>query len=115
MNDDLYKDLRKLSPKVTGGLVRMREETFKEGSVPSKYKVLAALSIVVATKCEPCIRGYTKLAYQAGTDEQELIEFLNVAMTESGCPGEQWAMKSLQVFRDLQSGKHIEGSICCKE
>ena len=115
MADDLYTDLRKLSPKVTGGLVRMREETFKEGSVPSKYKILAALSIVVATKCEPCIRGYTKMAYQAGTTEQELVEFLNVAMTESGCPGEQWAMKSLQVYKDLKDGKHIEEDICCKE
>jgi AhpD family alkylhydroperoxidase len=115
MSDDLYKDLRRLSPKVTGGLVRMREETFKDGSVSSKYKILAALSIVVATKCEPCIRGYTKMAFQANTTEQELVEFLNVAMTESGCPGEQWAMKSLQVFTDLQNGKHIEGNICCEE
>ena len=115
MTDDLYKDFRRLSPKVTGGLVRMREETFKEGSVSSRFRILAALSIVVATKCEPCIRGYTKMAYQAGTTEQELVEFLNVAITESGCPGEQWAMKSLQVFKDLQNGQHIEVDICCKE
>ena len=115
MQNDIYTDLRKLSPKVTGGLIRMREETFTEGSVSSKYKILAALSIVVATKCEPCIRGYTKMAYQAGTTEQELIEFLNVAMTESGCPGEQRAMKSLQVYKDLKNGKHIDEDICCKE
>ncbi len=115
MEDDIYKELRKLNPKVTGGLIRMREETFKEGAVSSKYKILAALSIVVATKCEPCIRGYTKMAFQSGTTDQELIEFLNVAMTESGCPGEQWAMKSFQVFKDLQNGQQVEGDICCKE
>ena len=29
MGEDLYSEFRKMSPKVTGGLVRMREETFK--------------------------------------------------------------------------------------
>jgi len=28
------------------------------------------------------------MAYEAGTTEAELVEFLNVAVTESGCPGE---------------------------
>jgi hypothetical protein len=28
------------------------------------------------------------MAYEAGTSESELVEFLNVAITESGCPGE---------------------------
>jgi hypothetical protein len=42
MSENLYSELRKLTPKVTGGLVRMREETFKDASVPAKYKILAA-------------------------------------------------------------------------
>jgi len=57
MTDDLYTSFRKLSPKVTGGLVRMREDTFKDASVPAKYKILAALVAVVVTKCEPCLRA----------------------------------------------------------
>lgn len=114
MTDELNHDLRKLSPKVTGGLIRMREETFKDAAVPAKFKILAALSIVVATKCEPCIRGYTKMAYQAGARENELIEFLNVAMTEAGCPAEQWSLMALKTYRDLADGIHVEGDICCK-
>lgn len=109
-----YEEFRKLSPKVTGGLVRMREETFKDDAVLSKYKILAALAIVVVTKCEPCIRAYAKMAYEAGVTEKELLEFLNVAMTEGGCPGEQWAMKALQAFRELQQGKKFEEEVCCK-
>ncbi|MBI2411700.1 MAG: carboxymuconolactone decarboxylase family protein [Deltaproteobacteria bacterium] len=109
-----YEEFRKLTPKVTGGLVRMREETFKDDAVPSKYKILAALAIVVVTKCEPCIRAYAKLAHEAGATEKELLEFLNVAMTEGGCPGEQWAMKALQAFRELLQGKQFEEEVCCK-
>jgi AhpD family alkylhydroperoxidase len=93
----------------------MRQETFKDAIVPSKYKILAALSIVVATKCEPCIKGYTKMAFRAGATREELVEFLNVAMTEAGCPAEQWSLKAFQVYRDLEQGKHIEGEICCKD
>ncbi len=87
MADNFYTEFRKLSPKVTGGLVRMRQETFRDAAVAAKYKILAALAVVVVTKCEPCIRAYTKMAYQAGVTQEELFEFLNVAMTEGGCPG----------------------------
>lgn len=114
MSENLYTEFRKLSPKVTGGLVRMREETFKDSVVPAKYKVLAALTIVVVTKCEPCVKAYTKMAYQLGVTQEELQEFLNVAMTEGGCPGEQWALKAYQVYKELQKGIQIEEEVCCK-
>jgi AhpD family alkylhydroperoxidase len=108
-----YEDLRRLTPKVTGGLVRMRQETFKDAVVPRKYKILAALAIVVVTKCEACLRAYTKMAFEAGVTRDELIEFLNVAITEGGCPGEQWAMKAYQVYLDLEGGAVIEEEVCC--
>lgn len=114
MSETLYTEFRRLSPKVTGGLVRMREETFKDAAVPARYKILAALAIVVVEKCEPCIRAYAKMAYQQGVTEDELIEFLNVAMTEGGCPGEQWALKAFQVYRELKQGRQIEEDVCCK-
>jgi len=114
MAESLYTELRKLSPKVTGGLVRMRKETFRDASVPSKYKILAALVAVVITKCEPCIRAYTKMAFQAGVTQNELVEFLNVAMTEGGCPGEQWALKAYQTYKELLQGKEVEEEVCCK-
>ena len=114
MSENLYDELRKLSPKVTGGLVRMRQEAFKDATVPAKYKILAALVAVVVTKCEPCIRAYTKMAFQAGVTQNEFIEFLNVAMTEGGCPGEQWALKALQTYKELQQGKEIKEEVCCE-
>ncbi len=114
MAESSYTEFRKLSPKLTGGLVRMRQETFRDAAVAAKYKILAALTIVVVTKCEPCIRAYTKMAYQAGVTQEELLEFLNVAMTEGGCPGEQWALKAYQAYRELQAGKTFEEEACCR-
>lgn len=113
MEEGLYREFRRLSPKVTGGLVRMRQETFRDAAVAAKYKILAALAVVVVTKCEPCIKAYTKMAFQSGVTVEELLEFLNVAMTESGCPGEQWALKAYMTYKELQGGAEIEEDICC--
>jgi hypothetical protein len=35
-------------------------------------------------------------------------------MAEGGCPGEQWALKAFQVYKELRSGKEIEEEVCCK-
>jgi AhpD family alkylhydroperoxidase len=109
-----YEDFRKQTPKVTGSLVRMRQESFKDSVVPAKYKILAALSIVIVTKCEPCIKAYTKMAVKAGVSHDEFVEFLNVAITEGGCPGEQWAFMAYQVYQDLLGGADIQEEVCCE-
>jgi hypothetical protein len=58
----------------------------------------------------------TKMAYEAGTTEAELVEFLNVAITEPGCPGEKWAMTALKTYGDLDAGKKFEAAdICCRD
>lgn len=101
---DGFEQLRRASPKVTGALVRMREATYSDGAVPAKYKVLAALTISVVTKCEPCICAYTQIAKeQHRVSFDELIEFLNVAMTMGGCPGEEWALKALRYWDTVQA------------
>ena len=53
----------------------MRSDTFKDSIVPAKYKILSALAFVVATKCQQCIIGTTKMVYETGTTESELVEF----------------------------------------
>lgn len=35
------------------------------------------------------------MAYEKAASEQEVFEFLEVAMTDAGCPGEEWALKGL--------------------
>src|SRR3989442_1172783 len=84
-SERLFGDLRRLSPKVTGGLLRMRQEAYRDGEVPAKYKLLAALALSVAIRCEPCIRAYVKMAHEKGITQAKLIEFLEVAMTMQGC------------------------------
>lgn len=111
----LFAELRKLSPKVTGGLLRMRQEAYRDGVVPAKYKLLTAMAISIAIRCEPCIRAYVLMAVEKGITQEELIEFLDVAMTMQGCPGEEWALKAYAVYKGFRgAGSALDVSGCCE-
>lgn len=102
--ENLFEELRRLSPKVTGGLLRMRQEAYRDGVVPAKYKLLAAMTISIAIRCKPCIRAYVQMACDKGISQEEFLEFLEVAMTMQGCPGEEWALKAYAVYKECLSG-----------
>jgi len=110
-----FEELRRLSPKVTGGLVRMREEAYRGKTVPAKYKLLTAMSISIAIRCEPCIHAYVRMACDQGISREEFIEFLEVAMTMQGCPGEEWALKAYEAYKGYVIGQQaVDGAGCCR-
>jgi len=106
-------ELRSLSPGVVGGVVRMRQYCYEEGKVAKKYKLLTAMAISVAIRCEPCIRAYVEWAAKEGATKEELVEFLNVAITMQGCPGEEWAIKALKAYHELVDGNTANTQESC--
>ena len=112
-HESLFAEMRRLSPKVTGGIMRARQAAYENGTVGGKYKLLTALAISIAIRCEPCIRAYVKLALDQGATQEELVEFLNVAMVMQGCPGEEWALKAYGVYKELLSSKTQELTEAC--
>lgn len=112
--DPLFAELRRLSPKVTGGILRARQAAYEEGTIPSRIKLLTALAISIAIRCEPCIRSYVKMALDQGATQAEFVEMLNVAMTMQGCPGEEWALKAYGCYKEFTSGQtqEIDNSCC---
>lgn len=112
--DGLFAELRRLSPKVTGGLLRMRQEAYRDAAVAAKYKLLTAMAISIAIRCEPCIRAYVKMAHEKGITREELIEFLEVAITMQGCPGEEWALKAYAAYKEcLSEPSDEQPATCC--
>ncbi|MEW6543122.1 MAG: carboxymuconolactone decarboxylase family protein [Nitrospirota bacterium] len=109
----LFEELRRLSPKVTGGLLRMRQEAYRDGAVPARYKLLAALAVSIAIRCEPCIRAYVRMAYDKGVSQEEFIEFLEVAMTMQGCPGEEWALKAYAAYKERADSQPPPVEVAC--
>jgi alkylhydroperoxidase/carboxymuconolactone decarboxylase family protein YurZ len=110
----ILTEFRRLSPKVTGGLLRMRQEAYRDATVAGKYKLLTAMAISIAIRCEPCLRAYVEMVCEKGVSQQELIEFLEVAMTMQGCPGEQWALKAYRMYKECVTGtKPSQHETCC--
>ncbi len=103
--DPIVVKLRKTSPKVTGGILRVREAALAAGLFPAKVKALTALSLSVAIRCEPCIEMYVGRALEERATNEEVVEFLNVAMAMQGCPGEAWALEALNIFERLWEGR----------
>ncbi|MBI4363848.1 MAG: carboxymuconolactone decarboxylase family protein [Candidatus Latescibacteria bacterium] len=112
-SESVTKELARMSPEITAGITKMRQVAYASGEVPGKYKLLTAAAISVAIRCEPCIRAYVEWAAKKGASKQELIEFLNVAMTMQGCPGEEWSLKALQAYDELIEGKAVSSDGCC--
>ena len=55
-----------------------------------------------------------KMALDQGATQEEFIEFLNVAITMQGCPGEEWALKAYGFYKELLSGQTQElNEVCC--
>lgn len=108
-----FAELRRFSPKVTGGLVRMRQEAYRDGAVAAKYKLLTAMAISIAIRCEPCIRAYVQMACEKGITQEELVEFLEVAMTMQGCPGEEWALKAYATYKECLNRETTSDAIVC--
>jgi AhpD family alkylhydroperoxidase len=112
--DALFAEMRKLSPQVTGGLVRMRQAAYRDAAVAAKYKLLTAMAISIAIRCEPCIRAYVQMACDKGVSQEEFIEFLEVAMTMQGCPGEEWALKAYEAYKERMGGTTLTAeTVCC--
>ena len=113
--ESLFAELRRLSPQVTGGLLRMRQETYRDAVVAAKYKLLTAMVVSITIRCEPCIGAYVRMAHDKGASQEELIEFLDVAMTMQGCPGEEWALKAYRVYKECLMGGPIDKTALCCE
>lgn len=112
-NEALFQELRRVSPTVTGGFLRMRQETYRDAAVAAKYKLLTAMAISIAIRCEPCIRAYVRMAVERDATQAEILEFLNVAMTMQGCPGEEWALKAYAAYKAAINERRPDQSITC--
>ena len=83
-------------------------------AIAAKYKLLAAMAISIAIRCEPCIRAYVHMVHEQGVSQEELIEFLEVAMTMQGCPGEEWALKAYAAYKEIAADlKPTDQQACC--
>jgi AhpD family alkylhydroperoxidase len=109
-------NLSELSPEIHGALEHARNVAYADAAIPGRHKLLVALAIAAAVKCEPCVRLYAEKAVRAGAAREEAVEILNVVMAMGGCVGEAWAHKALVAFENFarkQPARAANSDGCC--
>jgi AhpD family alkylhydroperoxidase len=91
----------------------MRQEAYRDGVIPAKHKLLTAIAISIAIRCGPCIKAYVNMASEQGLTQEELLEFLEVAITMQGCPGEEWALQARAAYKEYLSGNPSANTASC--
>lgn len=71
--------LIKYNSKVFKILQELEQATFCDGALPKKVKELIAVGISVVTNCESCMQWHIQEAVNAGADEREILEAIEVA------------------------------------
>jgi AhpD family alkylhydroperoxidase len=75
----------------------------QDGAVPLKTKELIAVSIGVATKCEPCIKLHVQKCLDLGLSQQEILEAASVAVMMGGGPAWTHMPVVLEAIEQLQA------------
>lgn len=60
-----------------------------------------------------CIRASVRRACDQEIIPEELIEFLEVAMTMQSCSGEEWALKAYAMYKNCVSGNQPVPEAAC--
>lgn len=73
----------------------VHDEATKAGALDKKTKVLEALGIAIAIRCEGCIVQHTKAAISLGATRDEIVETINIAVMMGGGPSTVYGGKAL--------------------
>jgi AhpD family alkylhydroperoxidase len=83
--------------------LELEEKAFSDGVLEKKTKELMALSISIVTKCEPCMEWHLDQALQAGANDEEIYETIDVAIEMGGGQAGAYArfvLKALEYFKE---------------
>ena len=87
--------LIKYNSRVFKIIQELEQATFRDGALPKKTKELIAVGISVITNCESCMQWHIQEAVNAGAQEREILEAVEVAfemgigpatVNTDGCP-----------------------------
>lgn len=99
------KPLKDAVPQVVEAFIGLEKAVMTNGALMAKQKELIALTLGVATQCEPCISYHAKQCVQLGTSRAEVVEALGVCVMMGGGPKLQYASKALAAYDTFAASK----------
>ncbi len=81
----------------------MEEAAFSDGELAKKHKELIAVGISLVINCESCMQWHIEQAVQAGANEKEVLEAIEVGIEMGGGPATVSARFALEVMESVFS------------
>ena len=97
---------RKEAGETAGAFMQFWRKTKEEGIIPTKYKELMQLAIVLVQHCRPCINLHTQICLSVGCSRQEILDAANIALAMGGGPVFEYIGYLIQALDEFeQSGQ----------
>jgi len=77
---------RRQAGEAADAFMQFWRKTKEESTVPTKYKELMQLAIVLVQHCRPCINLHTQICVQVGCTRAEILDAANIALAMGGGP-----------------------------
>jgi len=87
-----------MGSKVYKSFLEMEKAAFSDGALKKKEKELIAVGISVVINCESCMQWHIEQAVEAGADEREVLEAVEVGIEMGGGPATVSARFALDVM-----------------
>jgi AhpD family alkylhydroperoxidase len=83
---------------VYAAFLSMERAAYSDGALSKKNKELIAVGISVVINCESCMQWHIGQAAEAGADEKEMLEAIEVGIEMGGGPATAHARFALEVM-----------------
>lgn len=77
---------RRQSGDPAGAFIQFWRKIKEPSAIPTKYKELMQLAVVLVLHCRPCIRLHTQICLQVGCSRDEILDAANIALAMGGGP-----------------------------
>lgn len=85
------------------GFAQIARSLKGDSALTFKEKELIAVSIAVATRCEPCILFHMEALVRIGATREEIADALAVCVEMGGGPSVMYGTKALAIYDDLSA------------
>jgi len=99
-----HQKLLSMDSKVYRAFLDMEAAAYADGALARKHKELIAVGISVVMDCESCMQWHIEQAAQAGANQQEVLEAVEVGMEMGGGRATVSARFALEVIDTVFGG-----------
>lgn len=97
---------RRESGETAGAFLQFWRKTKEESVIPTKYKELMQLAIVLVQHCRPCINLHTQICVSVGCTREEILDTANVALAMGGGPVFEYIGYLMQALDECLLGQN---------